>query len=204
MPKYEDRTMPKKSEVFEYWKERIFDLGFFIDWGEPSCWACGEFWNGRYDITNSSASYKRILKVWEKVPLQRCHIIPRSLGGSNKPSNLFLMCKECHDLAPNTSIPEIFFQWVRKQNFAERYVYQMQQCMKAFDIPKELNFKLEEISQTEEFKDFLNKHAGLHRPQLGYSGLGRRLTTSTLYGLLFHYYNNLYLRNLSTNCDQKH
>jgi hypothetical protein len=32
MPKYEDSTMPTKSKVFEYWKERIFNLGFFIDW----------------------------------------------------------------------------------------------------------------------------------------------------------------------------
>lgn len=190
MPKYEDPTMPKKSEVFKYWKERIFDLGFLIDWGEPSCWACGEFWNGRYDITSSKASYEQILKVWEKVPLQRCHIIPRSLGGSNKPSNLFLMCKECHDLAPNTSIPETFFQWAGKQSFLERRIYQIQQCMKAVDIPEESYSKIEEVLQTQEFKDFLSKHAGLHRPQSGYSGLGRRLTISTFCELLFHYYNN--------------
>jgi HNH endonuclease len=197
MPKYEDPTMPTKSEIFEYWKERIFDLDFFIDWGEPSCWACGEFWNGRYDITNPKASYEKILEVWEKAPLQRCHIIPRSLGGSNETSNLFLMCKECHDLAPNTSIPEIFFQWARKQNFSERHVYQMQQCMKAFGISEELHIKFNEISQTKEFKDFLIKHAGLHRPQSGYSGSGKRLTASTWYGLLLHYYNNFYLESSS-------
>jgi len=104
------------------------------------------------------------------------------------------MCKECRDLAPNTSIPEIFFQWARKQNFAERYVYQIQQCMKDFGIPEELYVTLNEISQTEEFKEFLSKHAGLHRSQSGYSDLGRRLTASTWYGLLFYYYNNLYLK----------
>lgn len=81
------------------------------------------------------------------------------------------MCKECHDLAPNTSIREIFFQWARKQDFAERFIYQMQQCMRTFGIPEELYSKLNEISQTEEFKDFFSKHAGLHRPQSGYSGL---------------------------------
>jgi hypothetical protein len=29
MLKYEDPTTPKKSEIFEYWKGRIFDLVFF-------------------------------------------------------------------------------------------------------------------------------------------------------------------------------
>ena len=104
-------TMPSKSKVFEYWKERILEKGFFIDWGEPSCWACGEFWNGRYDINGTYASYKKILNAWEKAPLQRCHIVPVSLGGNQDESNLFLMCKQCHDLAPNTSFTEIFFQW---------------------------------------------------------------------------------------------
>lgn len=197
MLKCEDPKMPSKSEVFEYWKERIFDLGFFIDWGEPSCWACGEFWNGRYHITNPKASYEKILNCWEKVPLQRCHIIPRSLGGSNEPSNLFLMCKECHDLAPNTSIPEIFFQWARRQSFFERRSYQIQQCMKDFNITEELYFKLDEISQTKKFKDFFSNHAGLHWPQSGYSGLGRKLTVSTWCGLLSYYYNNFYLDNPS-------
>ncbi|WP_088893941.1 HNH endonuclease signature motif containing protein [Leptolyngbya ohadii] len=192
MGKYQDPTMPTKGEIFEYWKERLFDLGFFIDWGEPTCWACGEFWNGRYDITNPNASHEKILKAWEKAPLQRCHIVPRSLGGSNESSNLFLMCKECHDLAPNTSIPEIFFQWACKQSFAERQFFQMQQSMKAFDISDELHPLLNDISQTKEFGDFLRSYASLHRSQSGYSGLGKRLTASTFYGLLCYYYKNHY------------
>lgn len=189
--------MLTKGEIFEYWKERLLDLGFFIDSGEPTCWACGEFWNGRYDIRNSNASYEKVLRAWERAPLQRCHIIPKSLGGSDEPLNLFLMCRECHDLAPNTSIPEIFFQWARKQNCRERQFFRLKQCMKAFDIPTELYSVLSDISKTKEFDDFLNQHARLHGPQSGYSGLGRRLTTSTLYGLLFHYYKNHYLEGKS-------
>jgi hypothetical protein len=193
MSKHQDSTMPSKYEICKYWEDKIFDLDFFIDWNEPSCWSCGEFWNGRYDCKGKNLSRNKILKNWEKAPLQRCHIIPRSLGGLNEPSNLFLMCKECHDIAPNTSFPDIFFQWARKQNFLERHAYRIQQSLTAFSIHEELYPKLDAISKTREFKDFAHKHSGLHRSQSGYSGVGRQLTDSTMIGLLFYYYENIYL-----------
>ena len=183
-------TMPSKSKVFEYWKERILEKGFFIDWGEPSCWACGEFWNGRYDINGTYASYKKILNAWEKAPLQRCHIVPVSLGGNQDESNLFLMCKQCHDLAPNTSFTEIFFQWAQNQNYIKRLNQQILQCREDFDLPEELLFELLKTSATKKFEEFLHRYAGLHWPQSGYSGLGKRLTLSTFVGLLLYYYNN--------------
>ncbi|MGK7942775.1 MAG: HNH endonuclease [Crocosphaera sp.] len=192
MKNYQKSTLPTTSEILNYWKERIWDLeGFFIDLGEPTCWVCGEDWNCRYDIKNSNASYE---KAWEKAPLQRCHIIPRSLGGSNEPSNLFLMCKECHDLAPNTSHPEIFFQWARQQSVWERNGYQIKQALTSFDVSEndEIIYSLINLLKTQEFQDFLHLHAGLHRPQSGYSGLGKSLTFSTVLGLLVYYYKNLY------------
>lgn len=66
MPKYEDPIMLTKSKVFEYWKKRIFDLGFFIDWGEPSCWACGEFWNGSTTLQIQMHHTKKSLKFGRK------------------------------------------------------------------------------------------------------------------------------------------
>src|SRR5262245_26597388 len=99
--------LPTRSEIFEHWKKRLIKLGFLIDWGEPSCWACGFHYDDKYDIRHSDVSWKVLLKGWERIPLQRCHIVPRSLGGSDKAHNLFLMCRECHDTAPNTSVRKI-------------------------------------------------------------------------------------------------
>jgi len=116
---YVDR-LPPKSQIFEYWKERLGKLGFFVDWGEPGCWACGFHYGDKYDIRKSNESWTKTLARWNKIPLQRCHIIPRSLGGVDRVSNLFLMCRECHDLAPNTASRKTFLNWARSQQFWHR------------------------------------------------------------------------------------
>jgi hypothetical protein len=109
-PQFTD-NLPSKSEIFEHWKERLLEFGFFVDWGEPGCWGCGFHYSDKYDIGRSNASWHEILRRWDSIPLQRCHIVPRSLGGTNDVANLFLMCRECHDQMPNTVVPEIFFEW---------------------------------------------------------------------------------------------
>ena len=91
--------LPSKAEIFEYWKGRLRGLGCRINWDEPGCWACGFRYGTRYDIKWSDARWDRVLRCWNNIPLQRCHVVPRSLGGTNDVSNLFLMCRECHDLA---------------------------------------------------------------------------------------------------------
>jgi len=95
--------LPSKSQIFEYWRERLPPLGFRIDWGEPGCWACGFHYGAKYDVKRPDARW--------------CEI---SLGGTNDVANLFLMCRECHDLAPNTSVLEIFFEWARAQSWHTR------------------------------------------------------------------------------------
>ena len=98
------RKKVNASEVVAYWVNKKNSFRKFIDLNEPTCWACGQGWEGRYDIITADFS-----KAWSKSPLQVCHVIPKSMGGNEKPSNLVLMCKECHDLAPNTTIPEIMY-----------------------------------------------------------------------------------------------
>ena len=36
-------NLPLKSQIFEHWKDRLFGLGFFIDWGEPGCAGPADF-----------------------------------------------------------------------------------------------------------------------------------------------------------------
>jgi ribosomal protein L37E len=79
-------------DIVDYWEIREGDTGFGVDWAEAHehCWRCGY-----------------------KSQLERCHIVPDSLGGSNDPSNLVLLCRRCHREAPNVSDPRFMWIWIR-------------------------------------------------------------------------------------------
>lgn len=47
-----------------------------------------------------------------KTHLQRCHIVPDALGGSNHPSNFVILTSSMHARCPNVSDPEIFIDWL--------------------------------------------------------------------------------------------
>lgn len=79
-------------EIVEYWATRQSEYGLSVDWAEANtlCWRCAQ---------------KRLL--------QRCHIVPRALGGAETPSNLVLLCAQCHAEAPNVADPEFMWIWLR-------------------------------------------------------------------------------------------
>ena len=79
-------------EVVNYWSSRESECGLGVDWAEAEqrCWRCGY----------ASA-------------LQRCHIVPDSLGGVSDPSNLVLLCARCHREAPNVADPRLMWIWMR-------------------------------------------------------------------------------------------
>lgn len=62
------------------------------DWDEAAlrCWRCGR--DSR---------------------LQQCHIVPRSMGGSDEPSNMVALCSRCHDEAPDVASPEMMWMWIK-------------------------------------------------------------------------------------------
>lgn len=80
------------EEIVVYWKRHEDECGLSVDWAEAHerCWRCGCEKN-----------------------LERCHIIPDSLGGKDEPSNLVLLCKRCHADGPNVGDPEIMWDWIR-------------------------------------------------------------------------------------------
>lgn len=80
------------SEIIAYWERRVDECGLSVDWAEAEshCWRCGCERN-----------------------LERCHIVPDSLGGKDEPSNLVLLCKRCHAEGPNVTDPEIMWDWIR-------------------------------------------------------------------------------------------
>ncbi len=188
-PHYED-NLPSKSEIIDFWKDRIVDVVRWIDWGEPGCWACRFHYRAKYDIKRSDASWDEIFQCWNDVPLQRCHVVARSLGGSNEVSNLFLMCRECHDRMPNTAIPEIFFEWARAQNWDARESAKILDAMKAFGI-KEADWPdLVKVMASEQFEIWSDGKRGLHWPQSNYASISSRLTPATSLGLAVYFLRN--------------
>lgn len=47
--------------------------------------------------------------------LQKCHIVPKSIGGADAWSNIIPMCSICHDKAPDVGDPVYLFNWIREQ-----------------------------------------------------------------------------------------
>ena len=80
------------AQAVDYWSRRVDECGLSVDWAEAHtrCWRCG----------------------CER-DLERCHIIPDSLGGEDVPQNIVLLCKRCHADGPNVTDPEIMWDWIR-------------------------------------------------------------------------------------------
>jgi hypothetical protein len=181
-------SLPSKGEIMLYWKDWLMKNCF--DVGEPSCWACRRWWNTKYDVQDSKASWDDLKKLWDKVaPLQRCHIIPRSLGGTDDASNLFLMCRECHDLAPDTNSREMFFKWVESQNWCKRWDAEIQENLQAFGVKKEDLPLINTIITSSEFERWAKDKMGIHGNQKGY---GLELKVSTLIASALEYKKQAY------------
>lgn len=84
------------TEIVNYWQARVSDDMIGVEWENASecCWRCAQ-----------------------KRNLQRCHIIPDSLGGKDEPSNFVLLCESCHAEAPNVSDPEVMWDWLASYSF---------------------------------------------------------------------------------------
>ena len=80
-------------DIVSYWTKHECESGLSVDWAEAHerCWRCAR-----------------------KIRLEKCHIIPRALGGKDKPENLVLLCQRCHREAPNVSDPSFIWIWLRR------------------------------------------------------------------------------------------
>tara|TARA_R110000782_G_C14523538_1_gene381391 strand:+ start:42 stop:524 length:483 start_codon:yes stop_codon:yes gene_type:complete len=80
-----------KKKILEYHYKNTDEcvLGCDADEWHHRCWRCGYIRN-----------------------LERCHIIPKSLGGKNTPDNYVLLCNDCHQEAPNVKDETFMFEWI--------------------------------------------------------------------------------------------
>jgi 5-methylcytosine-specific restriction endonuclease McrA len=109
------RKMPTKGDIVNYWikwetdKKQIPPWGDW-DWGEPACMACTRWLEGWDDP-------ETIRGKWNSTKgLERCHVIPRYLGGTDDVSNLVLMCPKCHQNQPDDLDPEITYMYMRERS----------------------------------------------------------------------------------------
>ena len=101
-------SSPSKAAIVDAWKD-------WLEWDldEPRCFACDKPAYSNYRGNN----YR---KRWEQAHLEKAHIIPHALSGPNTPDNYFLLCSECHRLAPTTAYREDFLKWAKAQNYITR------------------------------------------------------------------------------------
>ena len=120
----------KNHEIVEYWFSRIDECGLSVDAAEAHerCWRCGC-----------------------KRTLERCHIVPASLGGSDDPSNLVLLCHRCHLDSPNVADPEIMWDWIRAYGTSFYDTFWTIQGMKEYEFI--YNRSLEEEFKTRNIED---------------------------------------------------
>jgi hypothetical protein len=90
-------SMSKKHsrELVAYWSQHQDEVGLGFDWDDKDyfkiCWRCAH-------------NYKK---------LTPCHIIPKSCGGSDEPSNIVQLCNTCHVEAPDSTDPKFMWIWIR-------------------------------------------------------------------------------------------
>ena len=105
---------------WERWKEadqrlgtRITSKMISIDHDYPMCWACH---------TPRSK--------WSS--LERCHIIPKSSGGSGDASNLMLMCRMCHLESPTVNHSDALFIFIsNKKTRSEVYLEELSSILQS-------------------------------------------------------------------------
>ncbi|MFT5893101.1 MAG: hypothetical protein ACI9Y7_003220, partial [Dokdonia sp.] len=125
-----------------------------MDWGEPACWACGRF-EAENDVTDSKLKLDDIFKVWDQQKyLERCHVIPKAIGGCNCYGNIVLLCKECHRDNPDTDNVEMFRKWIQnRKNYSERRYEAYLETFKVFGL--EMNFlNIYLLHESKEFQVF--------------------------------------------------
>ncbi|WP_206854673.1 HNH endonuclease [Candidatus Enterococcus mangumiae] len=135
------------DDIVSYWVTKVYEGDLSVDFSEAHerCWRCG---------------YQK--------KLERCHIIPHSLGGKDIPSNYVLLCKRCHIDNPNVSDPEIMWDWLKayKADFYDTFwAFQgMIEYKKIYGISFQqelINRNIEDRIVADIFKDQF-KNASIH------------------------------------------
>jgi len=121
---------------------------FDLDIGEPACMACGS-----------------IRDKWSK--LERAHLTPRALGGSDDPENIVLLCNSCHRDAPDYADPSFMIQWITSREiWPFRLTFGPRGLLRALeDLGEDVN-SMTDLDYGAPFLEFLSERAGTHGPRI--------------------------------------
>ena len=98
--------MLNREKIFEYWKDdpRIKKKGV----NSPNeCMACGQWWEYEED---EEGNFKHI----GAFEIQKAHIIPKQMNGSDKKENLHNLCVICHRDSEGLS-GWMYWQWLERR-----------------------------------------------------------------------------------------
>lgn len=122
-----------KYKIYSYWKDKAITNKFevklwemctpedeavkIIDFpDEILCWGCG-------CLPYIAADSEEIEVLWNQDHLlDRAHILAKSKGGEDIPSNLFLLCPNCHAESPDTTNSQNFYAWVYHKRKFDNWV----------------------------------------------------------------------------------
>ena len=111
--------------------------------------------------------------------MERCHVTPKTLGGKD----VVYLCKECHNLAPNTTNPDLFYLWCSKQSWIKRRWNEISQAISDFCITSEQMQSFCDVIKSERFGEWFDKNTQLH----GHDTRGPVITVSTVIAALLTY-----------------
>jgi len=163
------KSLPSKEKILATWwgpleienrKDRLSELThgkLSLPPCTDRCWNCG--------CLEDHPWYTGIGQI------ERCHIIPKSLGGTQDPLNFLLMCSRCHRHAPDTNDPLIMFAWMEKE-FDNRQEWMRDMCeglpkyfpeIKTEKFPEcsAISTILNHLS-SEKFQEYYSKNASWH------------------------------------------
>jgi len=133
-----------KEEIAEYWKGKIYETDLNFDWEDALdvCWNCGQE---------------------RSKGIEKCHIIAASLKGKDKPENFVLLCRSCHNQAPNCSSKEIMWDWIKANRTVTGFyeTYFQEQAVKEYQRLYEKSFQ-EEILTLMERKNYTIEDVIIH------------------------------------------
>jgi hypothetical protein len=131
----------RHQEIVDYWVSIDDECRLGVDFTEAHerCWRCGY-----------------------RASLQRCHIVPDSLGGVDHPSNRVLLCGRCHREAPNHTNPKYMWVWLRATCSSLYDIYWTQRGFEEF----EKMFGRKPFSELDESQASTNEAVELLRDEL--------------------------------------
>ena len=94
---------------------------YIVEWEyDPHCWGCGRDIYKTEPVPQDGETDEMFgRRVWNSKlvaqHLNKCHIVPKMLGGEATPDNMFLLCEGCHLESPDTTNRAAFFRYIAKR-----------------------------------------------------------------------------------------